>query len=253
MIGAYLMGGLGNFMFQIAAAYDLAVRNNDVCLINVENVIVVHRNIETYKDNILHNVKFTNKKFNKFYNEKKFEYHPIPYERDLMLKGYFQSEKYFDRQRILDLYKIDPTSYKFIKDNIEWLLNDECVSIHVRRGDYVRNQASHPVQSMDYYNSAISHFEPDCQFLVLSDDIEWCKKHFVDINVKFIENTPDYIDLNIMRLCKHNIIANSTFSWWAAWLNENPNKKVIAPKNWFGPKKCNYNTHDLIPESWFLI
>lgn len=253
MISANLMGGLGNFMFQIAAAYDLAVRNKDECLILDTDVIVAHNELETYKKNIFHNVKFTNKKPHHFYNEKSFEYTPIDYKSNIILRGYFQSEKYFNREKILDLYKIDNTSYEFIKNNIKEVLDEDYISIHVRRGNYLSRQDRHPVQTINYYNEAISHFNKNSKFLVLSDDITWCKTNFKNLNVKFIENLPDYIDLNIMRFCKHNIIANSTFSWWGAWLNENPHKKIISPKNWFGPKKINFKTTDLIPNTWIQI
>lgn len=253
MISAHLMGGLGNFMFQIAASHDLAVKNKDECIIFDKPLITVHGKLETYKNNIFHKIKFINKSHKNVYEDMNCNYKPIVYQKDLIIRGYFQSEKYFDRKTILDLYKMDDESFIFIKNNIKELFEEECVSIHVRRGDYVHKQERHPVQSMDFYNNAISHFNKNYKFLVLSDDINWCKQNFKNNNIKFIENLPDYIDLNIMRLCKHNIISNSTFSWWGAWLNENQDKKIISPKNWFGPKKNNCNTKDLIPDVWIQI
>ena len=121
---------------------------------------------------------------------------------------------------------------------------------------------------MEYYNKAIKQFDKDSNFLIFSDDIEWAKNNFKGDNFYFItENKiegndvmdtlniskgghPDYIELYMMSLCDHNIIANSSFSWWGAWLNENPNKKVIAPKKWFGPAYGDINDNDLVPETW---
>ena len=92
----------------------------------------------------------------------------------------------------------------------------------------------------------------DITYLIFSNDIEWCKKNFIGNQFIFIEGEKDYIDLWLMSLCKNNIIANSSFSWWGAWLNTNSDKKVITPKNWFGPA-INHSTQDLIPEKWFMI
>ena len=253
MIGAYIMGGLGNFMFQIATAYNLAVQHNDECVILDTPFVTAHGKINTYQNNLLRKIKFVNKLNGRIYTEKHFNYHPIAYHPDMILHGYFQSERYFDRKTIIELYQMDERSHELIRTRFGELLNEECVSIHVRRGDYVHKQDRHPVQPVDFYYNAISHFNKTTKFLVMSDDINWCKQNFKGPNFTFIENYPDYIDMNIMRVCQHNIISNSTFSWWGAWLNENPIKKIISPINWFGPKKKNFNTNDLIPQSWIQI
>ena len=89
-------------------------------------------------------------------------------------------------------------------------------------------------------------------FIIFSDDIKWCKNNFIGDKFTFIEGEKDYIDLWLMSLCNHNIIANSSFSWWGAWLNQNPNKKVIAPINWFGPEK-KLNPKDIYCKNWIKI
>ena len=109
----------------------------------------------------------------------------------------------------------------------------------------------HPACNLGYYKEAIKLMDVN-KFIVFSDDMSWCKENFVGDEFIFMENNSDYIDLWLMSLCDNNIIANSSFSWWGAWLNQNPNKKVIAPKKWFGPA-INHNTKDLIPESWIII
>ena len=129
-------------------------------------------------------------------------------------------------------------------------INLEIVSIHVRRGDYIKLQNYHLLLPKKYYDKAISLFK-DCFFIIFSDDIEWCKLNINSINVYFSECNQDYIDLFLMSKCHHNIISNSSFSWWGAYLNKNINKKVVCPSKWFaklGPKK-----HDLILDDWLII
>ena len=124
--------------------------------------------------------------------------------------------------------------------------------MHVRRGDYLKFKDTHPPCSVEYYNQAISSFSESSIFLVISDDIEWCKENFLGDKFYFVEGNEDYIDLYLMSLCKNNIIANSSFSWWAAWLNRNKEKIVIAPEKWFG-NEVQYNTDNLLPSSWETI
>ena len=125
-------------------------------------------------------------------------------------------------------------------------------SIHVRRGDYVKHPNHHPVQTIEYYNKSVEMVGKDTTIVVFSDDIEWCKKNFNIDNIIYIEDEKDYIELYLMSLCDNNIISNSSFSWWGAWLNTNENKKVIAPNKWFG-SAINENTNDIIPKGWIKI
>ena len=130
---------------------------------------------------------------------------------------------------------------------------NEICSIHVRRGDYLTKPNIHPTQTINYYMDAVKLMSPNTLFLVFSDDIGWCKDNFKDFtNIVFIEGNSDYEDLLLMSLCDNNIICNSSFSWWAAWLNQNPNKKVVAPKLWFG-SGLNHNTKDITPENWIEL
>jgi len=124
--------------------------------------------------------------------------------------------------------------------------------VHIRRGDYLNKIHKHPTQPKEYYYSAFSQFNEDIHFLIFSDDIEWCKNNLKYKYLYFIEEELDYISLYLMSLCNHNIIANSSFSWWGAWLNQETNKKVIAPSNWFGKNK-KLNTKDLIPSKWIKL
>jgi len=185
------------------------------------------------------------------YDEPKFSHDDLPTQDNILFNGYFQSEKYLDRELILKLYSIDDISLEYINDKYKNIISNS-VSIHVRRGDYLNKYDKHPVQDINYYNLAMKYFRDYKKFIIFSDDIEWCKTNFIGDQFIFIEGEHDYIDLWLMSLCDHNIIANSSFSWWGAWLNQNINKKVIAPKNWFGPKK-KLDTIDLYCKDWILI
>lgn len=251
MISCNLAGGLGNYLFQIAATYCVAVSNGDECMFDFQSSMRVHESIDAYKDNILRNIKVGKPALKVQYDEPTFAYDELPYQDGMLLNGYFQSEKYLDRSLILDLYSIDDVSKKYIYEKYGDEF-DGAVSIHVRRGDYLQRSDRHPVQDMMYYENAMSHFDNCRKFFILSDDIEWCKDNFKGPQFIFVENNPDYIDLWIQSLCDHNIIANSSFSWWGAWLNKNPDKIVIAPKKWFGPNK-RLDVKDLIPEQWITI
>lgn len=179
-----------------------------------------------------------------------------------LIIGYFQSEKYF--KEIEDIIKNEfKIKNELLSEKIKKItkeLNEiESVSIHVRRGDYVSNLSTnkyHGVLPIGYYKKAIDIINKKINnptFYLFSDDIEWCKNNLKDLsnNIVFIEKQKDYEDLELMKNCKHNIIANSSFSWWGAWLNENSEKIVIAPNDWFANK--NINTKDLIPETWIKI
>jgi hypothetical protein len=257
-VSAILMGGLGNYMFQIAAAYAYAKRYDMHVGFNCSESSGPHKHITEYQNNILKGVDlyYIRKNQSVQHNENGFHYQEIPnYNNSTLLYGYFQSEKYFKdcESEIKDLfmsYDID------LDDKTKDLLeNYNTCSIHVRRGDYLKSPNHHPTQSMNYYMKAIKQMSKDSVFLIFSDDIEWCKQNFPDLPEKFvfIEGNKDYEDLYIMSHCKNNIICNSTFSWWGAWLNRNENKTVITPSVWFGPAYAGYDTKDLYCDNWIKI
>ena len=246
MITCKLQGGLGNQMFQIAATYSLALDNNDDCCFDFNKGFFVQQLPTTYLDNLFRKLKYGTLPNMNIYSEKDFSYNTIPYSNNICLDGYFQSEKYFNhnRKQILDLFNLDT--------DIKLPVSGETVSLHIRRGDYINMPDFHPVCSLDYYQEALSKFnDKEYTFIIFSDDIEWCKQNFDD-NFIISDGKTDYEDMWLMSLCTHNIISNSTFSWWSAWLNKNDNKKVIAPKKWFG-SAISHNTMDLYPKGWDVI
>ena len=183
--------------------------------------------------------------------------------RSVYLTGYWQSEKYFkDIEEIIRrefTIRNDPDA---VNQEMAAMINKSTsVSLHIRRGDYVSNpriRQTHGVCSLDYYEAAVAklmQFAKDPHFFVFSDDIEWAKQNLkLQYPLTFVShNGPerDYEDLRLMSLCKHHIIANSTFSWWGAWLSTNRRKIVIAPKRWFSDP--DRDSRDLIPESWLRV
>ncbi|NCB38059.1 MAG: alpha-1,2-fucosyltransferase [Erysipelotrichia bacterium] len=181
---------------------------------------------------------------------------------NVYLKGYWQSEKYFS--------EIKEVLYEDLElaEQLDWqnnkLLNEiscgESASIHVRRGDYVADpKASKIYASCDacYYTRAVEIIRkqhPLTRFFIFSDDPDWAETNLKISNsvvVRCNDASKNYADLHLMRNCQHNIIANSTFSWWGAWLNKNPNKIVIAPQAWFN--NASTCSKDLIPKNWIQI
>lgn len=260
-VTSILAGGLGNYMFQVAAAYAYSKKFGKSLGFNHQESRAVHRPITEYEKNIFKGVDLWHLpdrngvrreiiELGFHYNELK----DLP-DNDVLLNGYFQTEKYFKEyeDEIRNLFM----SYDVnVKDDIKSILETKnTCSIHVRRGDYLNSPNYHPTQNMNYYMKAIKQMSKDTLFLIFSDDIAWCKQNFPDLPEKFVfvEGYQDYEDLHIMSKCKNNIICNSTFSWWGAWLNNNSDKKVIIPSQWFGPAYAHYNTEDLYCEGWIKI
>lgn len=174
---------------------------------------------------------------------------------DAELVGYFQSEKFFKHceETIREQFEFKQEIVDFVKGKFPSI--DSSLSIHIRRGDYVNQPNHHPVVPVSYYENILNQISNDYDnIFVFTDDIDWVKDKFV--GDKFIFPTFDSDnDMNsfvLMSQAKDNVIGNSTYSWWAAWLNKNKNKKVFTPnyKQWFGPSYSNLDTKDLIPENW---
>ena len=257
MIYTCLNGRLGNCLFEIAAGVSLAKKLG----VSYKALICDYRHLsdlQIFRKSILSKIDFQDVYPENVteYNETGSSYEMLPLQDNLLLNGYFQSEKYFDKDLVYDLFKIDEITEKYIRDNYGFIFQRKTVAINVRRGDYLKLEYRHPVCRMSYFNKAISYFDKTMCFLVISDDIEWCKTHFKGDNFYFVENEPPLIDLYLQSMCTHNIISNSTFSWWGAWLNPNPDKKVLYPDPWFGfclKNKKRFNTSDLCPKNWIPV
>ncbi len=261
MVYTTLTDRIGNNLFQIAAGASLAHNNNTnyvACISNfrVPEGISLAEYLEQYRENILRSVEFMNgiPEDSVEYIQPGFEYSVIEYFPKIRLSGYYQSEKFFNKEYVRNLFSIDPKSKSYIESRYGFLFEDEIISINVRRGDYLSRPLRQPICEMPYFRRAIDYFGREKRYLIISDDIDWCKRKFKGSNFFFIDDEPPVIDLYLQTYCTHNIISNSTFSWWGAWLNPNPNKIVIAPKKWFGVQMTKYfNTKDLIPDEWVRL
>lgn len=173
---------------------------------------------------------------------------------DVYLSGYWQSEKFFSNisNEICELYgSLKINNYSKYDEQI---LSTESVSLHVRRGDYVNNSLHGNVCNLNYYTRAVEYvsnkiYKP--KFFIFSDDISWCRENLQVNDAVYVDENKgkhSYLDMRLMSMCKHNIIANSSFSWWGAYLNANKSKIVIAPTRWFNCSDI--ATGDLIPNTW---
>ena len=181
---------------------------------------------------------------------------------DCYLTGYWQSEKYFLNfaGQIRDDFSFSPMLEKQNTDLAKEIISSNAVSLHVRRGDYINNSknvATYETCSLEYYQTAIQYVTERMlkpRFFVFSDDIDWVKKHLkIDYPCIYVDHNhgaESYNDMRLMSMCRHNIIANSSFSWWGAWLNPSTDKIVAAPKRWFAKET---NTQDLIPKNWVRV
>lgn len=255
-------GRLGNQMFQYAMLVGIKHKLGFEIMIDEEiDKKSIYGHCELVRCFSLRECHFYNKSgiyAPNHYSEERFDFDRRFFKKiddNTNFDGYFQSEKYFEHCK-------DTVRKEFVfKDEIQKQAKEFClpmegkrlVSIHVRRGDYVSLPGHHPLCGVEYYEKAMSHFSEDVQYICFSDDITWCRNNLPSAkNLIFSENTTG-VDLCIMSMCNDNIIANSSFSWWGAWLNPTPDKKVIAPKVWFGTFYSHYDTSDLYCKEWVRV
>lgn len=286
MIIVKLKGGLGNQMFQYATGLAVATaqrgelkldvsgyddpryvnantpRQYRMHAFNLSVCIATHEEVKKYKYPF-----GIFSKASRFLNLRILKKRYIDYELSFFkrshryVEGYFQSEKNF--QNIKDMVlkeftlKKESETFSIEKRKID---KEKSISVHIRRGDYVndpKTNAAHGVCSKEYYEKAISLMRQKIEdpiFYFFSDDIEWVKKEFgVHADFKYISNPnlQEYEELMLMSLCTHNITANSSFSWWGAYLNQNSSKIVIAPKKWVNKEPDPHP--NIVPETWIRI
>ena len=238
-------GRMGNYLFELSTVISYALEHNlDFTAPN---------RTDNPKWNPIYCPHLINKGYNPYLEkihiwENKHSYEPLPFDeswrdKNICIEGYRQSAKYFDKNRSELLYLLDfPYGKK-----------EGYVSIHVRRGDYLTLVEKHPEVSIDWYYRAMSEFE-GFTFKFFSDEISWCMANFSHLpNVEFSSNSDEETDLVEMSCCEHQICSASTFSWWAAYLNRNNDKKVIFPELWFTPNWMGLDTSDIIKPEWIKI
>ena len=234
-------GWLGNQMFQYACVKALSLRMGVDCSFpEKEPNLYSIFNLSSSKDFKTSSGRAL------LYKEPQFTFNSIPHQSpDMILEGYFQSDKYFK-----DFESEIRKEFTFKEKPVGSIPRGSC-SIHVRRGDYVKLKDYHPLCSLDYYKKAMTLI-PSEKYLVFSDDPSWCEDAFDQENVEVVRGNSAEQDLQLMSLCDNHIIANSSFSWWGAWLNASSEKKVVAPSKWFGPS-ANLDFKDVYCKDWILV
>jgi hypothetical protein len=264
-------------MFQFASAYGIAKKRGYEVYFPEENTKVP--SVEYFMDGVTRDITFDipkNFKFDDSLLKKSSEIHwsntvkephfhfserlfEIPDHCDL--SGYYQSEKYFDhcKKEVKNLLSYKQDTVEYVKEKYQSLAKKDrlrTTSIHFRLGDYLGLSDYHTVLNDEYYSSAIREVNDITDlYLVFSDNIDYVKSFFYDSEkIVYIEDGNDIQQMCLMSHCDNNIIANSSYSWWAAWLNENESKVVIAPKKWFGPHyEGVHNTKDLYCKNWVIV
>lgn len=269
MIIARLIGGLGNQMFQYAIARHLAlVHDADLKLDLSEfekyklhsyslqhfNIIENHASDEDLS--VVESIKERHFHFNE-------DFKLIA--NDSLLNGYWQSEKYFHeiRETILSDFSVKEALSGTDLEVSKRIGDSNSVSLHIRRTDYVTgsyNDQIFDVLDLSYYQRAVEDLsarQDELKLFIFSDDPDWVRSNVnFDLPVEYVVHNnaeTNYEDLRLMSLCQHNIIANSSFSWWGAWLNDHANKRVYAPVQWFNSNVRNLDSKDIVPESWTKI
>ena len=284
-----LSGGLGNQMFQYAFGHALAKRKKTNLIIDLDwfHNIPLGSSYQQERLSLLNcSLKFINSNgafheidgvkkntLSAYFSKKKLVYkekNNYIYDQKVInvkdgqyLDGYWQSYKYFtDCPELKEIFSPKKNLHKKTDEYLKQINENQSVMLHIRRGDYVTSKTAnqfHGVQPIEYYKKAFELVRDSVsnpQIFVFSDDIPWAKENLIlDANLTFIENIDDsdnVIDeLYLMSQCKHHIIANSSLSWWGAWLNDCEKKVVVAPKQWLA--KNNPSLDDLIPANWVLL
>lgn len=293
MIVTEINGGLGNQMFQYACGRALALQRNEMLYADINSLIhakttadftarpfelnIFDAQISILPDKI--RARFFPKAIPlkvlykwilqyRIYTEPAFYFNAgiTQQNGNVFLRGYWQTEKYFTdaeaaiRKDFTFRKKINPETGAIAAE----IKKVNAVSLHVRRGDYVSSASAnsfHGLAGLDYYKKAIGIIKekmPDAAFYIFSDDSAWAEEHLAAGNekmtvVKHNTGTDNWQDMYLMSICNHHIIANSSFSWWGAWLNNKKDKIVIAPEPWFANKALNDQTNDLLPGGWIRI
>jgi hypothetical protein len=269
------MGGTGNQMFQYAFARSLSLKYNkqlkiDLSFLENKNMggNFIYRDYSLNMFNVHEDFEIDKKLFNKI-NEPHFEYSQSVLDtinknstNNFLLNGYWQTPKYFNEfekeiRKDFTFREQIENSDNYIKEMLNDIRSKNSILLNIRRADYL-NTNYHGVMAKDYVDKAVKIIESKTEhpeYFIFSDDLDWCRENIKLPNMTIVDHSykGDRFSyyLQLMKNCKHFIIPNSSFAWWAAWLNQDKNKIVIAPKQWF--TDTNINTTDLTPDDWIRI
>lgn len=272
----HFKGGLGNQLFQYCnGRYVSEINKIPFLLFNTDNynnesldrkftlqnfkikgsILKNKRLGNIFKPNTRANKIISSLHLFKELEEEGFTYQELAYQPALFnsISGYWQTEKNFDSIRPTLLKELQP---RYIPAYPKWINRAETVAIHIRRTDYL-TEPRYGFLGINYYQEAIAYMKEKMQnpfFIVFSDDLKWCKENLEVINMLYFEEkewSKDFLQLHLISKCEHQIIANSSFSWWGAWLNENPDKMVLRPTHPFKDENLLHEFH--YPENWIPI
>jgi hypothetical protein len=254
---AYLMGGLGNQMFQISHAISQGLKNNVESLFIPVAYTPMQANQPTkYLNNIYRNINFVDNlsDYQIVESEWKFTELDIKWDYPIQFRGYYQSNKNFlgYDEKIKELFQPTEEFINKVKSLYPEINNEGTLSVHIRRGDYTTISHVLPVIDKTYIDESIRQNGDYSTIFIFSDDTEWVKQNLSYPNQTIVTELEDFEELWMMSLCKNNIMSNSTFSWWGSFLNKNINKKVYVPSLWFGPAG-EYHWDDIYIDSWIKI
>jgi hypothetical protein len=257
VITAYLMGGLGNQMFQISNVLSQSWDNRCEYVFNPKSYTPLQGNdTSKYVNNIFKKLNFTNDNIiTQRHNEITWSYYDKPkvFNTNIEFYGYYQSSKNFlnHKDKIIDIFSPSDEEIKSLIVKYPQIKLKNTLSLHIRRGDYVNSPTIHPVISKSYIETALNMISGYSHLFIFTDDKSWVLQNLKTKNFTIV-NDDDYNELWLMSMCTNNVISNSTFSWWGSFLNKNKNKRIIAPSVWFGdngPK----NYKDIYENNWEII
>lgn len=291
-ISCVFMGGLGNQLFQFFTTFAYSMRTFRRCVFPYSEELHIGKTRPTYWHSLLKDMlhmttfeksntgnirQYSNNDLENFpvYRENGFKYTEIPkfQQDDVRFYGYFQSYKYFKKDfvKICALLKLHDQKIQLMTEYPEYdFTYIHSISMHFRLGDYKENQPHHPIMPYQYYENALNCIleNRDVEFDQITvyyfcekEDNDEVNKTIMQLQTKFLglefvkvqDDLEDWKQMLLMSLCNDNIIANSSFSWWGAYFNVNPDKIVCYPSLWFGDKIMNENVDDLFPDSWEKI
>jgi hypothetical protein len=256
LISAKLIGGLGNQLFAAANAIAQGLKHNrKVVFLPQSHTPGQGNGAENYLNNVFRNLKFVDSLENfKIKQENSFNYSGVnPHQTNTIFTGYYQSTKnwFGFENEIRNIFLPPKDLVDFFHKKYPELGQENTLSLHVRRSEYLVYPRIHPTISKEYINKALEIIGNYSSVFVFSDDHDWVNQHLNLKNKILVNEQYDWQELYLMGLCKNHIMSNSTFSWWGTFLNENKNKKIIVPSVWFGPDGPNGS--DIYEDYWSLI
>jgi len=289
MLIVKIYAGLANQMFQYAL-YKSLLSSNKTALTDTNSFLPKWEFEKVSLEDIFPNVKINNaepyliekiadnkkdilnklkRKLNfyksSFYKEPKYSYNPAVFDLDgdYYLQGFWQTEKYFKKieDEIRNDFQFPPFENP---ENIrisEILKSEDSVSVHIRKGADYQKKSTVGTCNINYYKKAVDYMRMNIKnpkFYIFSDNHQWVKNNLTDFDYTVIDWNPssgpqNYLDMQLMATCRHNIIANSSYSWWGAWLNNNDDKIVIGPDKWFTLDGPDYDSSTILPDNWVKI